>query len=227
MSSTNASTASARLTTEQLLLINILNTMYTDNIRQLNGLTNSINRIHERNDSIRTAIVQLLNPSSSRARNEYRLDNIVEYIVPVNLSNDVANLENYVNTLFQPIDMYPTQAQIENATRRVRYSDITRPVNTTCPITMEDFHENDNVMVIRQCGHTFHPDSLLNWFRTNCRCPVCRFDIRDYNQGHGNSAYQAVDASFNLLSGESNALWSGLRQRIDLATARAQTRRRD
>jgi hypothetical protein len=21
----------------------------------------------------------------------------------------------------------------------------------------------------------------MNWFRTNCRCPVCRYDIRDYN----------------------------------------------
>jgi hypothetical protein len=21
----------------------------------------------------------------------------------------------------------------------------------------------------------------MNWFRTNCRCPVCRYDIRNYN----------------------------------------------
>jgi hypothetical protein len=46
---------------------------------------------------------------------------------------------------------------------------------------MEDFNDNDMVTVIRHCGHTFHTESLLNWFRTNCRCPVCRYDIRDYN----------------------------------------------
>ncbi len=37
------------------------------------------------------------------------------------------------------------------------------------------------VTVIRYCGHIFNSDEVNRWFRTNCRCPVCRYDIRNYN----------------------------------------------
>jgi hypothetical protein len=46
---------------------------------------------------------------------------------------------------------------------------------------MDDFNDNDMVTVIRHCGHTFHTENIMNWFRSNSRCPVCRYDIRDYN----------------------------------------------
>jgi hypothetical protein len=35
--------------------------------------------------------------------------------------------------------------------------------------------------VIRFCGHIFNTEQLNTWFRSNCRCPVCRYDIRRYN----------------------------------------------
>ena len=81
----------------------------------------------------------------------------------------------------QPVEVYPTQSQIEAATRRVRYCDIARPINTQCPISMDDFNDSDMVTVIRPCGHIFQTEHIMNWFRTNCRCPVCRYDIRNYN----------------------------------------------
>ena len=37
------------------------------------------------------------------------------------------------------------------------------------------------VSVIRYCGHIFNTDQLNTWFRSNCICPVCRYDIRRYN----------------------------------------------
>ena len=40
------------------------------------------------------------------------------------------------------------------------------------------------VTVIRFCGHIFSTGSLNTWFTTNCRCPVCRYDIRNYNSNN-------------------------------------------
>ena len=56
------------------------------------------------------------------------------------------------------------------------------PVNTSCPISLEPFNDSSRVTIIRHCRHIFNTDNLSNWFRTNCRCPVCRYDIRDYIQ---------------------------------------------
>lgn len=82
------------------------------------------------------------------------------------------------SSFFDPVAVYPTQTQIDIATRRVRYRDVSAPRNIACPISMVDFSDNDIVTVIRQCGHIFATDQLNIWFATNCTCPVCRFDIR-------------------------------------------------
>jgi hypothetical protein len=55
------------------------------------------------------------------------------------------------------------------------------PRNRSCPISLENFNDNDMVSVIRYCGHIFNTEQLNTWFRSNCRCPVCRYDIRRYN----------------------------------------------
>ena len=54
------------------------------------------------------------------------------------------------------------------------------PINRACPISLENFNDTDIVSIIRFCGHIFNRDELNTWFRTNCRCPVCRYDIRNY-----------------------------------------------
>ena len=85
-----------------------------------------------------------------------------------------------LQTFFQPIDVFPTQIQVENAIRLVRYSDIVSPLNRSCPISLENFRDTDMVSVIRHCGHIFNTDHIHTWFSSNCRCPVCRYDIRNY-----------------------------------------------
>jgi len=219
-----------RLSNEQLLLVSILNTMYNDNLSQINSITNTLNRLNNSNELIRNILIEILdlnlgsnlnninNNIGRRNRSgERRMWNNINnnqlsslsslffdtqpytvsetlYTIPLrqtgstNRSNRNGNQNINDNTLtqllqsfLQPIEVYPTQSQIETATRHVRYSDITRPINTECPISMDDFTDNDMVTVIRQCGHIFHTENLMNWFRSNCRCPVCRYDIRDYN----------------------------------------------
>jgi len=218
---------------EQLLLINILNTMYNDNIRQINNITDTLHNLNNTNNQIRNLLVRLLNSPSiqntntntntnntrrnvvsarnSRGNNDrninattnrrmlnnipYIIDTITEFTIPRNVSsssyiNDAINpiesttqnlLNELLTTFMNPIEVYPTQSQIETATRRVRYCDILQPINTQCPISMEDFNDTDMVTFLRPCGHIFQTASIMNWFRSNCRCPVCRYDIRNYN----------------------------------------------
>jgi hypothetical protein len=98
------------------------------------------------------------------------------------VDNTTANLaETLLNSFLQPIDIYPSQQQIERSTRNVRYSDIVRPVNDSCPISREMFQDDDIVTLIRHCGHIFHTNNIMRWFQRNTRCPVCRYDIREYN----------------------------------------------
>jgi hypothetical protein len=234
-----------RISNEQLLLIDILNTMYNLNLRQINNITDTLNNLYDANNQIRNLLIQLLNsnqysgsnqrrngfaerrnrennnnPDRDRNNNRndnrnnnrnnnrndnrnnnrnnnrndnrpYIVDSVAEYTIPRQILQNYSN-QNQNNTnldsfaqlfqnFLQPVEIYPTQSQIEAATRGVRYCDITRPINTQCPISMDEFNDNDMVTVIRHCGHTFHTEHLMSWLRSNCRCPVCRYDIREYN----------------------------------------------
>jgi hypothetical protein len=223
-----------RLSNEQLLLVNILNTMYNDNLRHINSISETLNSLLDSNNQIRILLTQMLNSNqnfnnNSRRNNNnrrwentpniservminnrpYVVDSINEYTIPRNRRNNSSDelFTQIINNFLQPIQIYPTQPQIESATRRVRYCDISRPINTSCPISMEDFNDNDMVTVIRHCGHTFHTESLLNWFRTNCRCPVCRYDIRDYNTTSSSEFFNSQNAnSLTTIDSSNNRL---------------------
>ena len=89
-------------------------------------------------------------------------------------------LGDFLLNFYDNVAVYPTQEQINNGTRRVLYSNIENPLNLSCPITLENFNNDDNVTQILGCGHIFNHDSLIAWFRNHVRCPVCRYDIRNY-----------------------------------------------
>ena len=208
------SNSELNINNEHLLLINILNTMYNDNLRQINNLTAS-------NNEIRGIITRMLNNQnrergySNRGRNNYYgrnsfFENRQNYRSGININNSTPLVFDYIipqsntrtwttqnmnrgqndslNRLFQnffePIEVYPTPSQIEAATRIVRYSDILNPRNRACPISLENFNDSDTVSVIRFCSHIFNTEQLNTWFRSNCRCPVCRYDIRNYNSSN-------------------------------------------
>ena len=91
------------------------------------------------------------------------------------------NLSQFIQTFFDPVEIFPTETQIEIATRNARYRDILSPRNRSCPISLDNFNDHDTVTIIRYCGHIFNTNELNTWFRSNCRCPVCRYDIRNFN----------------------------------------------
>jgi len=243
------SNSNLRISNEQLLLINILNTMYNDNRQLINNITETLNNLINSNNQIRELLVQLLssNYSSNNNRRQgfserrnrennnnrvflnnrpYVIDSVTEYTIPRHLFSSFSNLtsnnnnnnnnndnrssryENAFTQLFQnflqPVEVFPTQSQIESATRNVRYCDISRPVNTQCPISMEDFNDSDMVTVIRHCGHIFNSEHIMNWFRSNCRCPVCRYDIRDYNSNASTEFFNSNNNNTNINNNNTN-----------------------
>ena len=91
-------------------------------------------------------------------------------------------MQEYFQNLFQNVIVSPTAEQIENATEVFPYTEGLHLINHRCPITLEEFQENDNIRRIRYCGHCFNEESIQHWFRNNVRCPVCRLDIRDVSE---------------------------------------------
>jgi hypothetical protein len=153
-----------------------------DNLINLNTNANSNNR--QQHSARQQNNRQQNNRQSSRNNGQSNLDRATEFVVT-----------NILRNFLEPIEIYPTSAQIETATRVARYGDIVSPLNTSCPITLENFNEDDRVLIIRHCNHVFSNSGLISWFRSNCRCPVCRYDIRNYVSEYPNNT---TDMSGNL-----------------------------
>lgn len=220
------------ISNEHLLLIDILNNMYNDNLRQITNLNAS-------NSEIRNLIVQILNNENNtnlrRGNNRnnqrsnrntnmttnslsnnfgrivlnnipYVIDSIEQVSVPLTRdSNSRSNdFSRVLQSFFDPVDVFPTPAQIETATRRVRYCDIVSPKNVSCPISLTNFGDNDMVTVIRHCGHIFNTNELSTWFRSHCNCPVCRYDIRNDNS-NASSLFSEENQHINITPSVSNS----------------------
>jgi len=204
------------LTSEQMFAITNLKEMYESNNRLLTNITqitnsnfNSdnitrlVNNLIGTNNEIKHNIMNLLNVSANNRQTNNRQQNYN------NRQNYHRNRQNYLNnpnisnlfyTFFDPIEIFPTPFQIEAATRVVRFGDITGPLNSSCPITLENFNDNDQVLIIRHCSHVFSNTGLISWFRSSCRCPVCRYDIRSYVSTNNISDISGnVDNSSNIL----------------------------
>jgi hypothetical protein len=105
-------------------------------------------------------------------------EHLLSYVVyrPRIRSQDATALRNF----FQNIIVYPTQQQIQDATQLITYNTNIENISTSCPITLDEFQDGDIIRQIKHCRHVFHEQSIQNWFRSNVRCPVCRYDIREY-----------------------------------------------
>lgn len=101
---------------------------------------------------------------------------------PVRLFNVDLLSSMYTNQPnLQDVIVRPTANQLNAALETITYSQSARS-HSRCPITLEDFAEGDVVTRIRSCGHVFHTQSIRNWFSNRVRCPVCRYDIREYRE---------------------------------------------
>lgn len=186
---------------------------YNLNIREYNAnmrlFLNHLDRLHdreprhnsrEREPYIRTPYVDNVRNNDTRARPRYTPTNTTTR--PTNTRPyATSHLLSYVlypnnQSLFSDVIVHPTENEILNATELINYNDSSEYNNNTCPITLEEFNHGERICQIKQCGHIFREEALRNWFRRNVRCPVCRYDIRNYINTNRN-----VDISNNDLSG--------------------------
>ncbi len=163
-------------------IVNIINReQQTNRARQYTTRQSEQNSVYD--NDVRDALLTLMDEGETRhlqpttRRANTPTNTPYTYTIPI---TNQSTIERILNTFLAPIDIFPTQSQIETATRVVRYGDIARPPNTSCPISLDAFGENQLVTVIRHCGHIFNTEQIGAWFRANCRCPVCRYDIRNY-----------------------------------------------
>jgi hypothetical protein len=174
----------------------------SDNNFITNNSSNLINNLIRTNNEIKQSIINLLNTNTNNRTHNNNNNNRPNYhsnrshnnnnnnnINNINRPNYHSNRQNYLNnptisnlfhTFFDPIEIFPTPSQIESATMVTRFGDIIEPINSACPISLENFNDNDRVLIIRHCNHIFNRVGLISWFRTSCRCPVCRYDIRNH-----------------------------------------------
>jgi len=189
---------------------NILHQIYNDLLHQNNllqsmriDINNIWNRIRLNDDYMRPRYQSYQNQNQNQNHNRhpgtntnqriningvpYILENMQHFSInprtnasPI-LSNDFIN--SFMNLMdFQSnVPIIPTRQQIFTATREIQFGDIENPINTTCPISLETFQESDTITQILHCGHNFNTRQLNTWFQSNVRCPMCRYDIRDYN----------------------------------------------
>ena len=168
---------------------------------------------------------------NSVSENRYQVDNPYtqflqhQYYVPSygNLSNlyrrhdqrrqnntnrsNTSNLYDYIlrNVDLSPVIVYPSQEQIEHATERI-YFDASNIQQLTDPIDLNPFERNEQLIRILHCGHCFREENIMEWFRTNVRCPLCRFDIRD-------TILNEHDNNHNNVNGNGNTNNDRTRQR--------------
>jgi len=110
--------------------------------------------------------------------NIYRNYNSNNTVNNIPQNNDLSNfLSNFLNST---VVVRPTNDQIQNASRIVRYGDIDNPLSQSCPISLDEFNDDDQIRQLLPCGHLFHQNQFQEWFENNVRCPVCRYDIRNY-----------------------------------------------
>lgn len=110
----------------------------------------------------------------------YRIE-FDRYTIPTNrdrYGGTEHDLLNFVQQFYSNVPVVANPQQVRRATRVTRFSEITNPINTTCPITLEPFTDESSVTQILRCTHIFNPEAFNSWFETNVRCPICRYDIR-------------------------------------------------
>jgi hypothetical protein len=214
------------LSNEQLQVINMYNIQYNRTLAQVDRLLDTLDNIRDNIQQVleqgnsRNQFGRRLRRTNNRNRNIFfspnhnginvngiNVNGINDNGINVNGINDNANLFNILRTrtlntpfldyLNTSVIVRPTSEQIQNATREIIYRDITNPQNESCPISLDRFEPDDVVSQIIHCGHIFCQTELQEWFQDHVRCPVCRYDIRDYTTTSSNETNTNTNTTAN------------------------------
>jgi hypothetical protein len=93
---------------------------------------------------------------------------------------DTSDNERAPRDIGSPVRIRPNVTQIRTSTELLKWEDISGNYQEVCPISMQSFIDGDDIMRIKSCQHIFREMNLRHWFRYSPRCPICRYDIRDW-----------------------------------------------
>jgi len=170
-------------------LTTVLQLLYEANLRSLHNLTHEraiSKRILNTNDYIINTLTTLMcrryGMVLPNLNSEEQPTNTILSVIPPPPPPQmfVAPAATLGSMFHDPVPVFPSPAQIQEGTRNVTFSSLENPINDACPISLNSFQPLEVVTQIRGCGHVFNRAQLGIWLRTNCRCPVCRFDVRTY-----------------------------------------------
>lgn len=145
------------------------------------NIVSSILNNNNNNNNINTDSINNPITSTNYNNNEIYYDNNDINHHDDNDTDDDNELEN-TSVILEDVIIRPTNREIEYATTNTTYSNLILPVNNRCPISLVEFESNTPVTMILYCGHVFSQSYLQEWFNLNVRCPLCRYDIRNYTR---------------------------------------------
>eukprot|EP01129_Flabellula_baltica_P003932 TRINITY_DN13673_c0_g1_i1.p1 TRINITY_DN13673_c0_g1~~TRINITY_DN13673_c0_g1_i1.p1 ORF type:complete len:416 (+),score=76.23 TRINITY_DN13673_c0_g1_i1:105-1250(+) len=74
------------------------------------------------------------------------------------------------SSLLTDEDFVRIRGEIQELTK---WSPIDEPEEPNCPVCIEPFTEEKKAYKLPKCGHEFHSDCLVKWYRGYISCPVC------------------------------------------------------
>ena len=189
---TNTNNRNTHTNNRNTIHTNNRNTIHTNN--RNNTHTNNRNNTHANNHTIdRIRPIHREPRIQSNYYNDYTRNEIERNDRPTTIVGVFDNIVNQyrdgvsnfrtIMTDLEDVIVRPTQPQIEFATEEfVNYIDSSGQSMNICPITLEPFVNAEVLCRIKGCRHIFKREAIAHWFRRNVRCPVCRYDIRDYQE---------------------------------------------
>ena len=125
------------------------------------------------------------NTSTTRLRrtrtnlNERNNNRLFSLFIP-NTRNNISNSNNSISSDRLSLDF------IQQNTTTNLFERLDNTINSTCPITRNEFTNDSIVTQINGCRHCFDTTAINHWFlRGHTTCPSCRFDL--LNQSTSNS----------------------------------------
>ena len=92
-------------------------------------------------------------------------------------------------------------------------ADVHASIDTQCPISLDDFQENESITQIVECGHIFKTQHIMTWFENRTKCPKCRCELRV-----SNDSSEVNDVSFNVVTPLENMNEDDIERQIDELT---------
>ncbi len=171
---------------------NLNSTNLNSNRYNLNNIPRNetnVNRTEAPNTTISNTLNNTLNSLiNSRLNNTTTQPDMIE----VTLYN---NGRTVTNTNMEDVSVFPSLRTLSSASEVYRYENIETEYES-CTICRERFQSNSIVRKLH-CGHIFHIGCIDTWFENNIRCPVCRSDLRDYQNNEEEDDGDEEETNFN------------------------------